>query len=245
MRCLLISDVHANLAAFDAVLSDADGQFDMIWCLGDMVGYGPEPNECVARLREHSHLCLAGNHDWAVLGKLDIQGFNADARRANEWTQSVLSQSARTYLQSLMPQRIEQGYTLAHGSPRQPIWEYVLDPLTAELNFPAFNTQVCLVGHTHIPICFYMPQASDNHLCEPRPPEYDEPISLSEGRWMINPGSVGQPRDGIPWAAYAILDLEQVTLEHRRVEYPIQVTQAKMRAARLPDRLIERLALGH
>jgi diadenosine tetraphosphatase ApaH/serine/threonine PP2A family protein phosphatase len=244
MRCLLISDVHSNLAAFEAVLRDA-GQFDVIWCLGDMVGYGPEPNECVARLREYPHLCLAGNHDWAVLGKLDIRGFNTDARVANEWTQGVISPAARAYLQNLPPQRIEQDYTLAHGSPRQPIWEYIIDPLTAELNFPAFKTHVCLVGHTHVPICFYLPDSSDDHLCEPRPPRYDQRIALTSGRWIVNPGSVGQPRDGNPSAAYAILDLEAATLEHRRVEYPFEVTQEKMRAAKLPHRLVERLAVGH
>lgn len=244
MRCLVISDIHANLAAFEAVLLDA-GEFDMIWCLGDMVGYGPDPNECVARLREYPHLCLAGNHDWAVLGKLDVRGFNADARMANQWTQSQISQAARAYLQNLPPQRVEQGYTLAHGSPRQPIWEYILDPLTAELNFPAFKTQVCLVGHTHVPVSFYMPDASDDHLCESRLPCYGEAIPLSSGRWIVNPGSVGQPRDGDPCAAYAILDVETNTLEHRRVGYPLEVTQEKMRAAKLPERLIERLAVGH
>ena len=244
MRCLLISDVHANLAAFETVIRDA-GQFDVVWCLGDMVGYGPDPNECIGLLREYPHVCLAGNHDWAVLGRLDVRGFNADARAANHWTQDVITSSAQAYLQILEPQRVEQGYTFVHGSPRQPIWEYILDPLTAELNFPVFKTPVCFVGHTHVPVCFYLPETSDDHLCEPRSPHYGQPISLNSGRWIVNPGSVGQPRDGLPYAAYAILDLEANTLEHRRVEYPFEVTQDKMRAAKLPPRLIERLATGH
>lgn len=246
MRYLVISDVHANLTAFEAVLEDA-GEFDVVWCLGDMVGYGPEPNECVARLRKTKHICLAGNHDWAVLGKLDLRGFNSDARRANEWTQQILSPAARSYLQGLLPQRVEQEkYTLAHGSPRQPIWEYILDPLTAELNFPAFKTTVCLVGHTHIPGVYHLPEdASDDHLCEAYLPEYDCPVDLSKGRWIINPGSVGQPRDGDPDAAYGILDLDANTFEHRRIEYAIETTQERMRAANLPGRLIERLAVGH
>ncbi len=244
MRCLLVSDIHGNLAALDAVIRDA-GQFDMIWCLGDMVGYGPDPNECVARLREYPHVCLAGNHDWAVLGKLDIHTFNSDARAANQWTQSVITAPVQAYLQGLMPQRVEQGYTLVHGSPRQPIWEYILDPLTAELNFPLITTRACLVGHTHVPVCFYMLEEEGDHLCVPRSPRYGQPISLASGRWIINPGSVGQPRDGNPRAAYAILDPEAATLEHRRAEYPIQVTQQKMREAKLPRRLIERLAIGH
>jgi diadenosine tetraphosphatase ApaH/serine/threonine PP2A family protein phosphatase len=244
MRCLVVSDIHANLAAFEAVLAGA-GPFDVIWCLGDMVGYGPEPNECIARLRDYPHLCLAGNHDWAVLGKLDIRGFNADARIANQWTQNVISPAARAYLQNLPPRREERGYTLAHGSPRQPIWEYILDPLTAELNFSAFETRICFVGHTHVPVSFYLPEPSDDHLCDPRPPFYDEAISLASGRWIINPGSVGQPRDGNPDASYVILDLNANTLKRRRVEYPIEITQEKMRAAKLPVRLIERLSVGH
>jgi len=244
MRCLIISDVHANLAALETVFRDA-GQFDIIWCLGDMVGYGPDPNECISLLREYPHVCLAGNHDWAALGKLDIRTFNGDARAANHWTQSVLTQESYAYLRGLEPQHVEQGYTLVHGSPRQPIWEYILDPLTAELNFSAFKTPVCFVGHTHVPVCFYLPEPSDDHLCEPRSPRYGQLIPLTSGRWIVNPGSVGQPRDGLPYAGYAMLDTENHTLEHRRVEYPVEVTQEKMRAYRLPHRLIERLALGH
>lgn len=244
MRCLVISDVHGNLAALEAVLQAA-GSFDVIWCLGDMVGYGPEPNECVAKLRQYPHICLAGNHDWAVLGKLDIHMFNSDARAANQWTQKVLSSEAQDYLLTLVSQQVEHGYTLTHGSPRQPVWEYVLDPLTAELNFPLFATRVCLVGHTHVPVCFYMPEGNDDHLCEPRAPRYEQPVSFAGGRWIVNPGSVGQPRDGNPRAAYALLDLDAATLEHRRVAYPIEATQAKMRAAKLPARLIDRLAMGH
>ncbi len=244
MRCLLISDVHGNLAALEAVIRDV-GQFDMIWCLGDMVGYGPNPNECLTQLWHYPHVCLAGNHDWAVLGKLDMRGFNTDARLANLWTRSVLDSNALTYLDSLEPQRVEQGFTLVHGSPRQPTWEYILDPLTAELNFPVFKTRICLVGHTHIPTSFYMPETSDDHLCEPHAPRYGLPVSLASGRWIINPGSVGQPRDGNPHAAYAILDPDALTLEHRRVEYPVEITQSRMRASKLPRRLIERLAVGH
>ena len=244
MRCLLISDIHGNLAALEAVIRDA-GQFDMIWCLGDMVGYGPNPNECLARLREYPHVCLAGNHDWAVLGKLDMRGFNTDARLANQWTRSVLKPDSLAYLGELEPQSVEHDFTLAHGSPRQPIWEYILDPLTAELNFPAFKTQVCLVGHTHVPTSFFMPETSDDHLCELRAPRYHQPILLAGGRWIVNPGSVGQPRDGNPRAAYAILDPEACRLEHRRVEYPVEVTQSQMRTFKLPPRLIERLAMGH
>jgi len=242
MRYLVISDLHANLAAFDAVLEDA-GHFDFIWCLGDVIGYGPDPNACVTRLREFPHIGLSGNHDWAALGKLDLRGFNTEARISAEWTAQQLDPAARAYLQALPPSRIEAGYTLAHGSPRQPIWEYILDPATAEMNFAAFATVICLVGHTHIPATYFRP---DNGLgCEPRSPQWNLPTHLNSGRWICNPGSVGQPRDGNPDASYALLDLEDHVWEFRRVKYPIQETQRRMRKHGFPARLIERLAQGH
>ncbi|HLF27065.1 MAG TPA: metallophosphoesterase family protein [Anaerolineae bacterium] len=244
MRCLVLSDIHANLAALEAVLADA-GRFDFIWCLGDVIGYGPDPNESVACLREFPHLCLAGNHDWAALGKLDLRGFNTDARLSAEWTQKHLDPAARAYLQALPPSCVESGYTLAHGSPRQPIWEYILDPLTAEHNFNAFATTVCLVGHTHIPALFVLPDPDDAQGVEPHQPEWNCPIHLNSGRWIVNPGSVGQPRDGNPDASYALLDLEHNTWEYRRIRYPVHETQRRMREQGFPARLIDRLAQGH
>lgn len=245
MRCLVLSDIHANLAALDTVLADS-GRFDFIWCLGDVIGYGPDPNECVARLREHPHLCLSGNHDWAALGKIDLRGFNTDARISAEWTQRNLSSASRAYLQALPPYTVEGSYTLAHGSPRQPIWEYILDPLTADHNFTAFKTTICLVGHTHIPGMFHLPDgSSDGQHCEPRAPLWNKALHLNSGRWIVNPGSVGQPRDGNPNASYAVLDLEENTWEYRRIPYPVQDTQRRMREQGLPLRLIERLAQGH
>ncbi|HEY4689209.1 MAG TPA: metallophosphoesterase family protein [Anaerolineae bacterium] len=245
MRYLIVSDIHANLVALDAVLQDA-GHFDAIWCLGDVIGYGPDPNECVARLREFPHICLSGNHDWAALGKLDLRGFNAEARISAEWTAQQLDPSTRAYLQALPPSRVEAGYTLAHGSPRQPIWEYILDPVTAELNFSAFVTVACFVGHTHIPVVYHLPDgATGPHNCEPRTPQWNQPIHLNSGRWIVNPGSVGQPRDGNPDSSYTILDRENNVLEYRRVRYPIQETQRRMRKHGFPARLIERLAKGH
>jgi diadenosine tetraphosphatase ApaH/serine/threonine PP2A family protein phosphatase len=245
MRHLILSDIHANFSALEAVLEDA-GDFDLIWCLGDTVGYGPDPNECVARLREFPHVNLSGNHDWAALGKIDLRGFNSDARLSAEWTQQRLDPGARAYLQALPPSRVESGYTLAHGSPRQPIWEYILDPMTATHNFGAFSTVICLVGHTHIPAMYFMPgQASDGRPCESRTPLWNQAMHLNSGRWIVNPGSVGQPRDGNPDASYALLELEQGLWEYRRVRYPVQETQRRMREQGLPSRLIERLAQGH
>ena len=245
MHYLVISDIHANLSALDAVLEDA-GEFDAIWCLGDVIGYGPDPNECVARLREFPHLGLSGNHDWAALGKLDLRGFNADARTSAEWTQQRLDPAARAYLQALPPSRVEAGYALAHGSPRQPIWEYILDPMTAAHNFSAFDTVICLVGHTHVPALYMMPDgATDDKQCESRTPDVNAVVHLNSGRWIVNPGSVGQPRDGNPDASYALLDLDDKTWEFRRIRYPVLDTQRRMRECGLPSRLIERLAQGH
>jgi len=244
MRYLIISDIHANQAALASVLADA-GSFDLIWCLGDLVGYGPDPNECIDRLCDLPHFSLAGNHDWAALGKLDLTSFNSDARISSIWTQTELTQASRAYLDDL-PTHVTKGqYTMAHASPRQPVWEYVLDPLIAQRNFTYFETPFCLVGHTHVPVIFY--QSNDNpERCRTLAPPYNGPIYLEEinGRMILNPGSVGQPRDGNPYASYAILDTDAMTWEHRRVPYAIEITQERMRARGLPPRLIERLDYG-
>ncbi len=241
MRYLIISDIHANLTAFQAVLEDA-GYYDYVWCLGDVVGYGPDPNECVELLRSLPHLSLAGNHDWAALGRLDIRTFNADARKAVLWTREMLSPENRAYLEELPTTFILGDFTLSHGSPREPIWEYILDPLIAALNFQAFSTQYCLVGHTHTPVLFR--ELRENGGCEVVMPKYRERIPLDDSRYIINPGSVGQPRDSIPDAAYAILDTTSGTWEHRRVPYNIDAVQQRMRKHGLPDRLIMRLEHG-
>ncbi len=242
MRILVISDIHANLAAFEAVLADA-GKVDAVLCLGDIVGYGPDPNECVALLRDLNPLIsLSGNHDWAVLGKLDVEDFNHDAQAAIRWTQSALRPDHRAYLQSLPPAGQFGDFTLAHASPRYPVWEYITDTLTAAENFEYFNTPYCLVGHTHAVAIFE--QIGANGYCDLLLPEYGVPLALGEERLILNPGSVGQPRDHDPRAAYAILDDEARTWEVRRVEYPIEQTQARMREIGLPRRLIARLSYG-
>ncbi len=245
MRYLLISDIHANLAAFEAVLDDAHGQYDKVWCLGDMVGYGPDPNECVELLLTLDHLCIAGNHDWAVLGKLDIDDFNPDARFASLWTRDQLTDDVRTYLDNLPIALVEeQIYTLVHGSPRHPIWEYILYPAVAQPNFKHFTTPYCFVGHTHSPVIFKEPN-DPGVLCEAITPNFNNgPIQLGPQRVIINPGSVGQPRDGDARAAYAILDTDTRTFEHRRIPYPVSVTQEKMKQYDFPPRLYKRLAFG-
>ena len=240
MAILIISDIHANLAAFEAVLADAEGQWETIWCLGDIIGYGPNPNECVDLLREYDHISLSGNHDWAVLGKLDINSFNDEAQTAVRWTQSVLREDARAYIESLPTTLLKDPFTLVHASPRQPIWEYILDAYTAAVNFSFFDTPYCLVGHTHVPGAF--DQQQKRVLV--RPPDYNQPHPLPEVRRIMNPGSVGQPRDSDPRAAYALLDPEAMTWEYRRVEYPIAQTQEQMCEAGMPEKLITRLAHG-
>jgi diadenosine tetraphosphatase ApaH/serine/threonine PP2A family protein phosphatase len=243
MRILIISDIHANLTAFDAVLEDAKGDWEYVWCLGDVVGYGPDPNECVDRLRELPHLCLAGNHDWAALGRLDIRTFNPDARRAVDWTRSALTAENIAYLEALPTTFVIGDYTLAHGSPREPVWEYILEPLIAALNFSHFETPYCLVGHTHQPIIYE--QLNEAGETEAYMPVYRQQLRLNGRRQIINPGSVGQPRDANPDAAYAILDVETNVWEHRRIPYNIGAVQKRMRQHDMPERLIARLEHGY
>ncbi|MBN1310494.1 MAG: metallophosphoesterase family protein [Anaerolineae bacterium] len=245
MRYLVLSDVHANLTAFEAVLKDAGKlgtDYEFIWCLGDIVGYGPDPNDCVDLLRSMPHLCLAGNHDWAALGRLDIRTFNADARKAVLWTRDHLSDENLAYLDALPTTFVLGEFTLVHGSPRGPIWEYILDPLVAALNFPHYQTPYCLVGHTHTPSIFK--QLDDKGGCDIIAPTYGETIQLDQHHQIINPGSVGQPRDSDPRAAYAMLDIENLTWEFRRVTYDIKSVQGRMREAAMPERLINRLDHG-
>lgn len=241
MRILVVSDIHANLIAFETVLEDAKGQWDKIWCLGDLVGYGPKPNECVSLLREYDHVSLSGNHDWAVLGKLDINDFNTEARKAALWTRKVISEDTREYLDALPAKCIVDNFTLAHASPRQPVWEYIIDYETALANFAHFETNVCLVGHTHIPILLAEKESGEVAVFNPT---YKETIYLEESKVIINPGSVGQPRDSDPRAAYAFLDTEEMTWEFYRVAYPVEQTQEQIRQAGLPGPLATRLAYG-
>lgn len=248
MRVLIISDIHANLTAFEAVLEDAKDKWDVIWFLGDLVGYGPDPNECVALLRKYDHIALSGNHDQAVLGNLDIKSFNREAMVAISWTQETITEETRAYLASRPSKHVEGIFTLAHASPRYPVWEYILDPYTASENFGWFETEYCIVGHTHVPVMFE--EHNNGHrTIVVRMPDYSEmvppyPLAAGSGRLIINPGSVGQPRDSDPRAAYALLNTEALTWEYKRIEYPIAEVQKRMQQVGMPQRLIERLAHG-
>ena len=246
MRVLIISDIHANFAAFETVLDTTEGQWDIIWFLGDLVGYGPDPNECVIELQKHNHIALSGNHDQAVLGNLDIKLFNREANFAITWTRDALTDESIKYLQSVPSKRIEEPFTLAHASPRYPVWEYIIDPGTAAENFDWFQTPYCFVGHTHVPIIFEERQNTFREIYM-RAPFYSDqspPFPLGEQRLIINPGSVGQPRDSDPRAAYALLDTEAMTWEYKRVEYSILEVQQRMQRFGMPQRLIERLSHG-
>ncbi|MFP3853701.1 MAG: metallophosphoesterase family protein [Anaerolineales bacterium] len=243
MKTLIISDIHANLTALEAVLADAqDHDYEAVWCLGDLVGYGPDPNECVERVRELPDLvCLIGNHDQAALGKIPLERFNQDARSAASWTQRELTEANETYLRSL-PSRVDlDQFTLAHGSPRQPVWEYILDPQTAEANFEAFETHYCLVGHSHLPLVFH--KDGGDGRTDMRSAPWDHPLDLKP-RMILNPGSVGQPRDMDPRAAYALLDTEALTWQAYRVRYDVEQVQRRMKKADLPERQAIRLGSG-
>lgn len=244
MRCLIVSDIHGNFAAFDAVLQAAPG-YDQVWCLGDIVGYGPEPRECIQRLRNLPFVAVAGNHDWAVANRVDLNDFNADAQEAAHWTHSQLHPSDLEWLSHLPERLVLDGFTLVHGSPRHPIWEYILQPSIARASFAYFDTPFCLVGHTHVPIMYALTEGREGIRCRTHVPPQDAPLPLTDApRMIVNPGSVGQPRDGNPLAAYAILDTEAQTLSFHRQSYAVEETQRKMDAHHLPTRLIARLSLG-
>jgi diadenosine tetraphosphatase ApaH/serine/threonine PP2A family protein phosphatase len=241
MRILIISDIHANLTALEAVLTDA-GEVDAVWCLGDLVGYGPDPNECIAAVcRLPNLICLLGNHDAAALDQIDADNFNMDARQALYWTRRTLTKESQEFLFGLPEKAVIESVTLAHGSPRQPVWEYLLDTRLATINFDKFDTPYCFVGHTHLPVLFYLPDESmDAHLIVPEP---FMQLTMAP-RAILNPGSVGQPRDRDPRAAYAIYVDDQNLWEFHRAEYDISSVQTRMEKANLPTRHIQRLSSG-
>jgi predicted phosphodiesterase len=244
MRCLIVSDIHGNLEAFDAVLQTASG-YDQVWCLGDIVGYGPAPHECIQRLRSLPFVAVAGNHDWAMVNRVDLNDFNADAQEAAHWTHDQLLPDDHEFLAHLPERVVLDGFTLVHGSPRHPVWEYILQPSIARASFAHFDTPVCLVGHTHVPIIYALTESREATRCRTQTPSQDTPLSLAGApRMIINPGSVGQPRDGNPLAAYAMLDTEAQTLSFHRLDYAVEETQRKMGEYNLPPRLIARLTFG-
>lgn len=241
MQILILSDIHANITAFEAVLADA-GKFDAVWCLGDLVGYGPDPNECIFRIQELPGLvCLLGNHDAAALGQIDVDTFNIEARQALMWTQQVLNENSKSFLQHLPERQVIDLVTLVHGSPRQPVWEYLLDTRTATLNFNYFDTPYCFVGHTHLPVLYHLPDTS--RVAKLIVPESTMEFTMAP-RAILNPGSVGQPRDRDAQASYALYDTSQNKWQYKRIAYDIPAVQERMASAGLPERHIQRLSAG-
>ena len=242
MRYIVVSDIHCNAPALEAVLQDAS-PFDAVLCLGDIVGYGPNPNLCVERVQDSELVSLAGNHDWGAVGKADLRVFNRDAKQALTWTHEELTKANREFLRELpVKAPLNDKILLAHGSPRDPVWEYLVDVTSASQMFGRYDFELLLVGHSHLPLTFEWDAGEDR--ARPLPTQLDVPVALEGRRLIINPGSVGQPRDGNPKASYGILDLEAQTWMFRRKSYPIEITQERMRAKGLPQRLIDRLALG-
>ena len=213
---------------------------DELWCLGDLVGYGPRPNECCAGIAERADVCLAGNHDLVVLGMLDMADFAGEAAAAAEWTRGVLDENARAFLAPLQPQAKRDGVALYHGSGRDPVWEYVLSDDAAWWTFQAAAEPLVLVGHSHVPLTI----SFDGDSLHGGLADEGAEVDLSGKRWLLNPGSVGQPRQGDPRAAYLLLDLDAQRATFRRAEYDIERTQREMREAGLPEMLVTRLALG-
>jgi predicted phosphodiesterase len=243
LRIAVISDIHANLHALEAVLSALDkAEPDEIWNLGDTVGYGPRPNECCAVARQRAAISLVGNHDLVALGSGDVtvEDFNPEAAAAARWTGETLTNGSRAFLEALHPSAARDGAELYHGSPRDPVWEYVLTVEAAQAALNVTEAPLVLVGHSHVPLALHL---QGTEVVGGLAPDGAE-IDLASGRWLLNPGSVGQPRDGDPRAAFCLLDLEAQTAAFVRVSYPIEETQAEMRACGLPAALAERLAYG-
>ncbi|MGH3001622.1 MAG: metallophosphoesterase family protein [Gaiellaceae bacterium] len=241
MRIAVLSDIHANLHALEAVLDDAASERpDELWCLGDVVGYGPRPNECVDLVRERATLSLCGNHDLAVLGTLDVADFSGDAAAAARWTQGQLGGEQRAWLETLEPMATRDGAELFHGSPRDPVWDYVLDEHSALASLLETTAPIVLVGHSHIALALSWDGSTVEGGLTPAGTE----IVLGGARQLLNPGSVGQPRDGDARASWLLIDMDEGRATFRRVQYPIDETQSEIQAHGLPATLAYRLALG-
>ncbi|MFC1943600.1 metallophosphoesterase family protein [Chloroflexota bacterium] len=243
MHYAIIADIHANLAAFTAVMDDIErrGGVGKVWCLGDVVGYGPDPHECIELLLQTNHVCVAGNHDWTTIGQLDTSKLNPDAAAACHWTALQLSSADVEYLKNLPLVIQEDDFTLVHGSPREPVWEYLISTGVAKENFAYFKTQFCLVGHSHVPLVF---SYSESGACSSRQFLANIGLALGRNRLIINPGGVGQPRDDDPQASYAIYDSDARPVRLYRVPYDIHSTQDRMVKCGLPIRLVARLSYG-
>src|ERR1700694_5013279 len=242
MKVAVISDIHANRHAFEATLeAAAASDAAELWCLGDLVGYGADPDACVALAREHVAVCLAGNHDLAVTGEIPLDEFSRGAGLAVEWTQEVIAPENLSFLKTLVPEGNEGLVGLYHASPRDPVWEYVLSALLADLCLDQQRHRLCLIGHSHVALSFARPEGE---LATGEPRRDGEVLDVASGEWLLNPGSVGQPRDGDPRASWMLLDLDGLSASYNRVDYDVAGAAAAIRAVHLPDSLAERLQYG-
>jgi diadenosine tetraphosphatase ApaH/serine/threonine PP2A family protein phosphatase len=245
LRAAILSDIHSNRHALEAVLAAVDeAEVDQIWCLGDMVGYGAEPDACTALVRERCSTCLVGNHDLALLGALDISTFSEAAATAVEWTRKNVSEETLEFLGGLDPAASQNGVGLFHASPRDPIWEYVLSTDQAEAGFEVQEERVGLIGHSHIALFFVRTAGMGPDRAQGAQASDGAEVDLSEGEWLLNPGSVGQPRDGDSRAAWLELDTERWWGRYHRVPYDIEGAASAILAAGLPEVLAERLQVG-
>lgn len=245
MRVAAISDIHANLPALEATLEAIDDAgVDEIWCLGDVIGYGAEPDECTDLVRERCAICLVGNHDLAVLGALDVASFSAAAAEAVHWTRENVAERTLELLRELEPAGEREGIALFHASPRDPVWEYVLSAEQADACLDVQPARIALIGHSHVSLFFTRPSAPGRDDVRGAQSSDDTLLDLSEGSWLINPGSVGQPRDGDPRAAWLELDTGAPSARFHRVRYDIERAAASISSAGLPRRLADRLHVG-
>lgn len=244
MKVAVLSDTHANLPALEAVLGEIDErEVDQRWFLGDAVGYGARPNEVVELLAGRCDLMLIGNHDLAALGEIDVSIFSPDAAEAALWTRRQLSEQTRDVLTGLPgPAAEREGVGLFHASPRDPIWEYVLDPATAGDCMDASDSRISLVGHSHVALWFTRRDELSRIAADGGPAGTE--LDASIGSWLINPGSVGQPRDRDPRAAWIELDTSSFEVVYHRTTYEIEVAARAITEAGLPPNLADRLARG-
>ena len=241
MRNLVISDIHANYEALETVIKNA-GDIDSVWCLGDLVGYGPDPNGCIDLLRSLPNLvCVRGNHDAAILGQMNVALFNEEARSTIDWQLSQLSNENLEYLYNLPEKVSVSDCMLVHGSPRYPIWEYILDPFVAQINFGLFSEDYCFVGHSHQPLLCHWD--TDSQKMKWNNNVNGKTYQLRP-KMILNPGSVGQPRDNDPRASFGIFEDEKKEWEVFRIDYPIEITQSRIREVKLPEKNGQRLAGG-
>lgn len=241
----MLSDIHSNRQALEAVLAAVEETgVEEVWCLGDMVGYGAEPDACTALVRECSAICLVGNHDLALLGALDISTFSEAAATAVEWTRENVNDETLEFLASLDPAASREGVGLFHASPRDPVWEYVLSADQAEAGFEAQEERIGLIGHSHVALFFTRFPGTRPGCAQGAQAGDGLELSVAAGNWLLNPGSVGQPRDGDPHAAWLELDTGEWAVTYHRVPYDVEGAAAAIRAAGLPDVLAARLEVG-